>query len=733
MSERVLSRLFVVVLVSVVVIPLVARPGGQGRAAADRCLVPAPIRDPILNEVSGEQAQLHVQLLAANRDRQPQEYQEQFFETTYIRDMARQYGLSDVQVDFFPTGGSTWDAEEGDLWLTQPTRQKIASITMVPTALAQGSKSADVEAEVVYVGSGREADYAGKDVKGKIVLGSGSVGSVFGGAIQRGAVGALGTGSPGVSGDAAGATLDQIGWASVSVPADRDGFGFALSLRQFLDLRDLLDRGQKVVMRAHVRSKTYPGKMNVISAAIPGTDPAAGELILVAHAFETIATPGANDNCTGVATILEVGRALARLIKDGSLPPPTRTIRFLWVPEISGSRAYMFKHPELQDTLLVALNFDMTGANPKTTDSYLRIKMTPDSRPSYLNDLLASLLQFVDQTNMRSQQGQNAQFNYRLSPVAAITSGSDHSVFNDGGIPAMQFNYWPDNFYHSSEDRFVYVDPTELRRVGFMAASAFYYLATAGPDQARDLAFEATANGEKWMAEVTRQSVRLLGDDGAKLSEQFKAAETKVTGAGNRAKSAVISVQALVKDAAVASTVKRLTGTLDAAREANVKLLESWYADRAAALGVKPVPVSLTDKEREYSLLVPRRLFKVYSEEARTRQASGGGRGGGGRGGQRGTPGTPAPRRLPGMASAEVANFIDGTRTVLDIYNGVRAECGNLVVGNNDTKYAYLLSPDAPDVDLDLVYAALETLQKNGVIEITKLEPKPVAGKKAKK
>ena len=70
---------------------------------------------------------------------------------------------------------------------------------------------------------------------------------------------------------------------------------------------------------------------------------------------------------------------------------------------------------------------------------------------------------------------------------------------------------------------------------------------------------------------------------------------------------------------------------------------------------------------------------------------------------------------------------------MLDIYNAVRAECGNLVVGSNDTKFAYLLSPDAPDVDLDLVYAALETLQKNGTIEIAKVEPKPVPGKKTKK
>ncbi len=195
MSRRALSRWFFAILVLAVTVPFAARPGGQARGAADRCLVPVPIREPILNEVSGEQAQLHVQFLAANRDRQAAEYQDQYFETTYIRDMAKQYGLSDVQVDFFPTRDA-WDAEEGDLWIVQPRKEKIASITMVPTALAQGSKSTDVEAEVVYVGLGREADYAGKDVKGKIVLGSGSVSQAFSGAIQRGAVGALGTRQP---------------------------------------------------------------------------------------------------------------------------------------------------------------------------------------------------------------------------------------------------------------------------------------------------------------------------------------------------------------------------------------------------------------------------------------------------------------------------------------------------------------------------------------------------------
>ncbi len=738
---RVVLTAAAIAVATVVAVPL----GAQ--APADHCLVPASIRDAVLNEASGEEAYQHVQILAVNRNRQADEYQNEFFETTYLRAMAKQYGLSDVQVEFFPTR-DTWDGEEGDLWLVQPVAKKIASLTQVPTALAQGSTTGDVEAEVVYVGPGREADYAGKEVKGKIVLGNAGVGSLFtSGVVQRGAAGALGTGSAGVSANSAGYTLDQLGWASVSANASRPGFGFVLSLRQFGELRDYLERGQKVVVRAHVRSKTYPGKMNVISASIPGSDPSAGELIMVAHAYETIATPGANDNCTGVATILEVGRTLARLIRDGLLPQPRRTIRFVWAPEISGTTAYMFKHPELQDRLLAALNFDMTGADLAATGGYLRMKMTPDSRPSYLNDLIANLLQFVDHTEIRTQQGTNQPFNYRLAPVATITSGSDHSVFNNGGIPAMQFNHWPDNFYHSSHDRIVYVDPTELKRTTFMAAAAFYYLSNAAAPQARDLAWEAVTNGQQWIAEVTRQSVRLLGNDPVRLPEQFKAAQNKVAGAYTRAKGGVESVLSLSNDAGVAATVKTLTASLAAARDANARLLEAVYRDRCAALGVKPAPISFTDKEREYSLLVPRRLFKVYSPEAQKRQGSGaqGQRGEqpaaagesqpaeGQPPAQRGAGGRRRQPGLPGLASSEVANFIDGSRTILDIYNAVRAECGNLATGNSDMKFAYILSTDAEDVELEAVATTIRNLEKAGTIEIVKKAPPPAAKKQAAK
>src|SRR5512140_3000458 len=71
-----------------------------GQVPPDRCLVPPSIRDAILNEYSGEQAVLHVQLLSANRQRAPEEYATRYFESDYISREATRFGLSDVQVEF---------------------------------------------------------------------------------------------------------------------------------------------------------------------------------------------------------------------------------------------------------------------------------------------------------------------------------------------------------------------------------------------------------------------------------------------------------------------------------------------------------------------------------------------------------------------------------------------------------------------------------------------------------
>jgi len=76
-----------------------------------------------------------------------------------------------------------------------------------------------------------------------------------------------------------------------------------------------------------------------------------------------------------------------------------------------------------------------------------------------------------------------------------------------------------------------------------------------------------------------------------------------------------------------------------------------------------------------------------------------------------------------------VAGFINGSRSILDIYNAVRAEYGNVTTSNNDFKFAWVVSPQYPDIDLEAVATAVMALEKNGQVEITKA---PTAAPKKK-
>jgi len=63
------------------------------------------------------------------------------------------------------------------------------------------------------------------------------------------------------------------------------------------------------------------------------------EVLVVAHLCHP--QPSANDNASGAAAALEAARVLQTLIAGGHLPPPRRSIRFLWLPEFTGSQAYL--------------------------------------------------------------------------------------------------------------------------------------------------------------------------------------------------------------------------------------------------------------------------------------------------------------------------------------------------------------------------------------------------------
>ena len=83
-----------------------------------------------------------------------------------------------------------------------------------------------------------------------------------------------------------------------------------------------------------------------------------------------------------------------------------------------------------------------------------------------------------------------------------------------------------------------------------------------------------------------------------------------------------------------------------------------------------------------------------------------------------------------GLASFEVSGFINGARSILEIYNLVRAEYGHATTGNDDFKFAWVAGLEYPDIDMEAVATSILNMEKAGTVEIRKVEPAPVKGKK---
>src|ERR1019366_6219268 len=159
----------------ILALPLVAgaaRAAGAQEQADPRTLIPSATLNAIAARVSGAQAHNHVlEMCPYERNRPPEEYTSGTYrEAAYAEKTAKEYGFTDVHIERFPLGAKQWDGEMGELWVTEPGPARlITRYRDIATTLATGSTSGDVTAELVYAVRGdTEADYAGKDVKGKI-------------------------------------------------------------------------------------------------------------------------------------------------------------------------------------------------------------------------------------------------------------------------------------------------------------------------------------------------------------------------------------------------------------------------------------------------------------------------------------------------------------------------------------------------------------------------------------
>jgi aminopeptidase YwaD len=418
----------------------------------------------------------------------------------HIRDGLRDAGMPVFRVEEYPNPSRGWDYSLGTLRI-DGVPEAVLSKERDRVSLAINSFSTPpggVRAKLVDVGAGQPADFEGKDVKNAVVLGEASLGVLWREAVRnRGAVGVISTQiasyiRPADPSQMTETQKDVLQWGSVPYDEKAKAFGFKASYRAAERLRAALAANPAMTVTVEVASTFYTGPARTLVAEIPGRTKPEERIVLVAHVQE----PGANDNASGAATLYGLARILQDAISRGALPQPDRTLTFLWLDEIRGSRQWIDAHPAEARGVQYMFSMDMTGQDTAKTGGTFLIEKQADPtavwpRPSDPNSewgagnvkadaLVGSLLNDLH-IAVANRRARDTGWVVRTNPYEG---GSDHTVFATAGVPSLLNWHFTDRFYHTNQDTIDKVSAAEMENVAIAVATSAYVLASAGEDDA---------------------------------------------------------------------------------------------------------------------------------------------------------------------------------------------------------------------------------------------------------
>jgi aminopeptidase YwaD len=421
-----------------------------------------------------------------------------------------------------------WSINEGELWLEGEAPARLCRYSDIPMCVSTYSRGGDWSGELVDVGAGTsEADYEGKDLKGKVALASGYAQNVVDLAVLKyGAVGAVIYPAANDRPDHPDMVRYNGLWTRAE-DAERTSGSFQISANQYALLKARMAKGATRV-RGHIDAKLADGALTLVHARIRGSETPDEEVIVTAHLDHP--KWSANDNASGSAAMLEIVRTLQSLIAANKLPAPRKTIHFIWVPEYFGTVAYLTGHPEVKSCenadaksgcVVANINMDMVGEDTVKTNGRFYVTRAPMSVPSFLDALLPDLIEQTREANLFAPAGTR---NWWPADVIPYFQGSDHDMFLAIGVPSSMFGHDPDWTHHTSEDTPDKTDATEFRRVGVLAATAAYWIASAD-DAAWQRLAPAVAAEQLRATSARLVELRRLGDTAliARVQKQLAA------------------------------------------------------------------------------------------------------------------------------------------------------------------------------------------------------------------
>ncbi|AEH25174.1 DUF4910 domain-containing protein [Pyrococcus yayanosii] len=200
---------------------------------------------------------------------------------------------------------------------------------------------------------------------------------------------------------------------------------------------DLITKAKKGGVQVKVRVETEVRD----KATLPIVYARIGEppyLLFSAHICHP--KPGANDNASGSAMLIEIARLLKNVKSRVGFA-------FLWVPEYHGTQAFISR-AELEE-IYANINLDMVAGSDDRAGSTVMLVRNPLSRFSLVSGILEHFLAKVNVEGKSFSGNPLPRFRLKAYPYEM---GSDHDVFNFFGVPGTMPITWPDRFYHSSAD-----------------------------------------------------------------------------------------------------------------------------------------------------------------------------------------------------------------------------------------------------------------------------------------
>ncbi len=152
---------------------------------------------------------------------------------------------------------------------------------------------------------------------------------------------------------------------------------FNISYTNGRQLRDELERGTEIRIRFSASSRVFRGVPKSVVATLKGkTD---DEYYLVcAHGDSDSGGPGADDNASGVAGVLELGRILNEMVREKKVPLPERSIMFaVWGGEYYSSEAFVRERKDDLARLKGVINFDEIGTGETRNCVYFESNDVP--------------------------------------------------------------------------------------------------------------------------------------------------------------------------------------------------------------------------------------------------------------------------------------------------------------------------------------------------------------------